>query len=221
MPIRVLLADDHHLVRAGIRALLQRMPEYQVVGEAATGNEAVRLTTTLKPDIVLLDIAMPELSGLEALTQITKHARRSRVIILSMYSTEAYVMRALRGGAAGYLLKGSFAPELDLALKAVARGQVFLSSAVSKHVIDALVRRQDSDGADGSADPYERLTHRERQVLQLIAEGLSSKEIAEKLGISAKTVKTYRTRLMQQLNLHDVAGLVRYAVRIGVVRLDE
>lgn len=222
MPLRILLAEDHNLVRAGIRALLQDFPEYKVVAEAATGADALRLIQTEKPDIVLMDIAMPELNGLEVLSRCVKEFPNTRIIILSMYSSEVYVLRALRNGASGYLLKGSFASELDLALKAAARGEIYVSSAVSQYLVEALKRQDDGhiQTIPQKEDPYEQLTSRQRQVLQLIAEGNNTKAIAAKMGISPKTVKTYRAQLMQQLGIHEIAGLVRYAFRVGIVKTE-
>lgn len=217
--IRVLLADDHNLVRAGIRALLSNMPEIQVVAEAADGRQIRALIQQDKPDIVLMDIAMPELNGLDATAQLVKEFPRLRIIILSMYATEGYVLKALRAGASGYLLKGAATPELAQAIKAVAHGETYLSSAVSKHVIDAFKRGANSQVTD--SDDTKRvdalLTPRQREVLQLIAEGSSTKEIAEKLHISVKTAKTHRSELMRRLDLHDIAGLTRYAIQTGLV----
>lgn len=222
-PIRVLLADDHNLVRAGIRALLEDVPEIQVVGEASNGREVLGAIRAHSPDVVLMDIAMPELNGLDATAQLIKKYPTLRIIILSMHQTEAIVLEALRVGAAGYLLKGAATPELELAIKAVARGEFYLSSAISGHVVEAFRRSPDGgirqDDKPGPAAP--NLTPRQREVLQLIAEGHSTKEIAQKLNISVKTAKTHRAELMRRLNLHDVAGLVRYAMQMGVVGRDE
>lgn len=217
--IRVLLADDHNLVRAGIRALLQNDPDIEVVAEAENGRQVRALAETHKPDVVLMDIAMPELNGLDATAQLVKEFPSVRVVILSMFATEGYVLSALRAGASGYLLKGAATPELALAIKAVARGETYLSSAVSKHVIEAF-KRSTSDGQTGANKPGQddiALTPRQREVLQLIAEGHSTKEIAEKLNISVKTAKTHRSELMRRLDMHDVASLVRYAMQIGIV----
>ena len=218
-PIRVLLADDHNLVRAGIRALLQNFPDIQVVAEAENGREAMALIRTHNPDVVLMDIAMPELNGLDATAQLVKEFPKLRIIILSMHVTEGYVLAALRAGASGYLLKGAATSELELAIKAVARGETYLSSAVSKYVVDTFKR-----GAGGATtstnEPGGRqidLTPRQREVLQLIAEGHSTKEIAQKLKISVKTAKTHRSELMRRLDIHDVAGLVRFAIQTGLV----
>lgn len=222
-PIRVLLADDHNLVRAGMRALLEHVPEIQVVAEAENGRQVRALIKTHHPDVVLMDIAMPELNGLDATAQLLKEFPKLRVIILSMYATKGYVLQALRAGASGYLLKGAATPELALAVQAVARGETYLSSAVSKYVVEAY---KGSPGADlkstGTSPRVDAdLTPRQREVLQLIAEGFSTKEIAEKLNISVKTAKTHRSELMRRLDLHDVAAVVRYAMQIGLVAPDE
>ena len=211
--IRVLLADDHQLVRSGIRALLQGLADVEVVGEAETGRQALELIAKHRPQIVLMDVMMPELNGLEATGRITREFPETRVIVLSMNSAEEYVLRALKAGAAGYLLKNASLSELDAAIRAVAAGQTFLSSAVSQHVIDSYVQRT---GAD-ETDSLERLTARQREVLQLIAEGLSTKRIARKLHLSDKTVETHRMHLMERLDIHDIPGLVRYAIRKGIV----
>jgi DNA-binding NarL/FixJ family response regulator len=221
-PIHVLLADDHNLVRAGIRSLLQNDPEIQVVAEAENGRQVRDLVKTHNPDIVLMDIAMPELNGLDATAQLVQEFPNLRIIVLSMHSTEGYVLKALRAGASGYLLKGAATPELLLAIKSVARGETYLSSAVSKYVVEAY-RRSPSDRTYNSIKPDRAdtdLTPRQRQVLQLIAEGHSTKEIAEKLNISVKTAKTHRAELMRRLDLHDVAGLTRYALATGVLTDD-
>ena len=217
--IRVLLADDHNLVRAGIRALVQNDPDIEVVAEAENGRLVRGLVELHKPDIVLMDIAMPELNGLDATAQLVKEFPALRVIVLSMHSTEGYVLKALRAGASGYLLKGAATPELALAIKSVARGETYLSSSVSKFVIEAFKRGPSGEtlGADKPSRANTELTPRQREVLQLIAEGYSTKEIAEKLNISVKTAKTHRSELMRRLDLHDIAGLVRYAIQIGLV----
>jgi DNA-binding NarL/FixJ family response regulator len=213
MPIRVFLADDHALVRAGIRGLLEDLDNIEVVGEAGDGQEAVRLAESLHPDVVVLDIGMPGLNGLDVAARLAAHA--IRVLILSMHTSEEYVLRALRAGCAGYLLKGSAVAELEVAVRAVARGETYLSPAVSKHVVDDYVRR-----TGGAADPIDALTPRQREVLQLVAEGNTSKDIADKLGLSLKTVEAHRAQIMERLGLHDVAGLVRFAVRMGLVRAE-
>ena len=210
--IRLLLADDHSLVRAGIRSLLEKMQGVEVVGEAGDGHEAMRITGTLRPAVVLMDIMMPGLNGLEATARISKEFPETRVLMLSMNDNEEYVLQALRSGASGYLLKNVSSAELELAVRAVARGETYLSSTVSKHVISAYVER-----VGGVVTPYERLTTRQREILQLIAEGHTTKEIAQKLDLGVKTVESHRTQLMQQLDIHDIAGLVRYAVAVGLV----
>ena len=211
-PIRVLLADDHTLVRAGIRGLLTNLSGVEVIGEAADGSEAVRLAETLMPDVVLLDIGMPGLNGLEAAARIARLDATIGVIILSMHMSEEYVLQALRGGAAGYLLKDSAVAELEVAVRAVARGETYLSPAVSKRVVDDYVSR-----TGGSADPLAALTPRQREILQLVAEGHTSKEIAQRLGVSHRTIETHRNQLMKRLGVHDLPGLVRFAVRVGLV----
>lgn len=222
-PIRVLLADDHNLVRAGMSALLEQDPEIEVVAEAQNGRQVRALVESRKPDIVLMDISMPELNGLDATSQLLKEFPTLRVIILSMHATKGYVLQALRAGASGYLLKGAATPELALAVKAVARGETYLSSTVSKFVIEAFRRGASGEPENGGTSNRVEadLTPRQREVLQLIAEGNSTKEIAEKLNISVKTAKTHRSELMRRLDIHEIAGLVRYAIQIGLVSPDE
>ena len=215
-PIRVLLADDHTLVRAGIRSLLENMEGIEVIAEAGDGREALRLVRTHRPDVVLMDIAMPGLNGLEAAARIAKKFPNVRVIILSMHVNEEYVLQALRAGAAGYMVKGADAAELEIAIRAVARGGTYLSPMVSKHVVTDYIQR-----ISGETSPLELLTPRQREVLQLIAEGYSTKKIARTLKISVKTVETHRMQLMERLDIHDIAGLVRYAIRIGLVKPDQ
>ena len=210
--IRVLLADDHTLVRAGLRGLLQGIAGVEVVGEAEDGHEVLRRAAELHPDVVLLDIGMPGLNGLDAAAQLIKLNDRIRVLILSMHSAEEYVLRALRAGCAGYLLKRSAVTELEIAVRAVARGETYLSPGVSKQVVDDYVGR-----TGGAADPLEALTPRQREILQLVAEGHTSKEIAERLQLSFKTVEAHRAQIMERLGLQDVTGLVRFAVRVGLV----
>jgi DNA-binding NarL/FixJ family response regulator len=195
----------------------------QVVAEASDGREALRLVKTYQPDVVLMDIAMAGLNGLEATARVTKEFPAVRVIILSMHSTEEYVAQALRAGAAGYLLKDAAAAELELAVTSVARGETYLSPAVSKHVIADYLRRAGggaAGGDEGTPSPAALLTPRQREILQLIAEGHSTKEIAALLHLSVKTVETHRMQLMARLDVHDVAGLVRYAIRVGLVMPD-
>jgi DNA-binding NarL/FixJ family response regulator len=215
-PIRVLLADDHTLVRAGIRALLDKLPDVQVVAEAPDGRDALSLVKTYQPHLVLMDIAMPGLNGLEATRRMGKEFPNISVLILSMHVSEEYVWQALRAGAAGYLLKGAELAELALAINAVARGETYLSPPVSKQVMRDYVRR-----VGGEETLLERLTPRQREILQLIAEGATTKAIAKTLHVSSKTVETHRAQLMERLGIHDVAGLVRYAVKIGLVQTNE
>ncbi|HYK04629.1 MAG TPA: response regulator transcription factor [Thermoanaerobaculia bacterium] len=211
-PVRVLLADDHTLIRAGIRGLLQELAGVEVAGEAGDGQEALQLAQTLQPDVVLLDIGMPGLNGLEVAARLAKLYPRMRVLILSMHTSEEYVLQALRAGAAGYLLKGAAVAELELAVRAVARGETYLSPAVSKRVVDEYVSR-----TGGTPDPLAALTPRQREILQLVAEGHTSKDIARQLGLSYRTVETHRNQVMKRLDIHDLTGLVRFAVRMGMV----
>jgi DNA-binding NarL/FixJ family response regulator len=210
--IRVLLVDDDRLIRAGIRGLLSRLPGVEVAGEAGGGHEAMKLAEELHPDVVLLDIGMPGLNGLDVTAMLVKLDRSIRVVILSMHTAPEYVLRALDAGAAGYLLKESAVAELELAIRAVGRGEVYLSPGVSRTVIDGFIQR--TRHAD---DSLSTLTPRHREVLKLVAEGRSSKEIAQRLGISHRTVETHRLQLMQRLDIHDLAGLVRFAVRVGLI----
>jgi DNA-binding NarL/FixJ family response regulator len=208
--IRVLIADDHLLVRAGIRALLEQHPDVEVVAEASNGREALKLIRKHKPNVVLMDIAMPELNGLEAIRQLSQESAETRSIILSMYSDEEHVWQALQAGAAGYLVKGGALAELELAIKAVARGHTYLSPGVSKPVIKEYVLRTGSGAAEG-------LTPRQREILQMIAEGKPTKQIALILNVSVKTIESRRSQLMKRLDAKDIATLVRHALRLGLV----
>jgi DNA-binding NarL/FixJ family response regulator len=221
--IRVLLADDHNLVRAGIRSLIQQLPGIEVVAEASDGREALSLVEIHRPDVVLMDIAMSELNGLEATARVVRDFPDVRVIMLSMHANEEYVWQALRSGAAGYLLKDAGIAELELAIKSVARGETYLSPPISKQVIEDYIQRVGSEtGHEKMAGPLsERLTQRQREILQLIAEGHTTQAIAQELNISVKTVETHRMQLMERLDIHDIAGLVRYAIRIGLIRPDK
>ena len=212
--IRVLLADDHKLVRAGIRSLLERLPELEVVAEASDGREAIELVEKLEPQIVLMDLAMPEVNGLEATQHLTRTFPKVRVIILSIYSDEEHVYQSLRAGAAGYLMKGAATEELELAIRSVARGETYLSPPVSKPVIMEYIRR-----TNVGLSSREGLSARQTQVLKLIAEGKTTKQVALELEISVKTVETHRSALMKRIGVRDVAGLVRYAVKVGLVDL--
>ena len=213
--IRVLLADDHALVRAGIRSLLGAMAEVEVVGEASSGEEALELAARQLPDVVLMDIAMRGITGLEAAAAMRERLPQIRVVILSMHSGEEYVLQALRAGAVGYLLKDAATGELELALRSVVRGESWFSPAVSRQVVEGYVQRV---GGEPVADV---LTARQREVLKLVAGGRSTKEIAFDLNLSVKTVETHRAQIMERLGIRDVAGLVRYALRTGLVPPDK
>jgi DNA-binding NarL/FixJ family response regulator len=212
-PLRLLLADDHALVRAGFRAILQGMPGFEVVAEAGDGVEALHMIEAQQPDIVLLDITMPGVTGLEVATRVSEKWPQIRVVMLSMHATEEFVLQAMRAGAKGYLLKDAGTEELETALRAVAGGETYLSPSVSKHVVAGYLQR-----VRAPADPLEQLTPRQREVLKLIAEGLTNKEIARRLNISGKTVESHRTQLMERLDIHDIAGLVRFAIRVGLIK---
>jgi DNA-binding NarL/FixJ family response regulator len=214
--LRILLADDHALIRAGIRALLERLHGVEVVGEAGDGRETLALVKEHQPDIVLMDIAMPGLNGLEALLRIRQEYPDISVVILSVFSDEEFVAQALHMGAAGYLIKGSVPAELELALRAVGRGETYLSPSVSKQVV-----RQYLERVAGGSSLFEILTPRQREILQLIGEGHSTKEIAQILNLSIKTVERHKAELMDRLDIHDIAGLVRYAVRMKLVNPDQ
>lgn len=212
--IRVLLVDDHALVRAGMRSLLGSMADVQVVGEAAGGEDALVLAERERPDVVLLDIAMKGMTGLEAAARMREKQPGVRVVILSMHAGEEYVLQALRAGAVGYLLKDAATGELELALRSVMRGESWFSPAVSRQVVEGYVQR-----VGGEATP-DVLTARQREVLRLVAGGRSTKEIAYDLNLSVKTVETHRAQIMERLGIRDVAGLVRYALRTGLVPPD-
>jgi DNA-binding NarL/FixJ family response regulator len=221
MAIKVMLVDDHALVRAGFRAILEGLKDVVVVAEADDGRKALKLVDRYHPDVVLMDIAMPGLNGLDATARLRKQHPDVQVIMLSMYMTEEYVLGALRSGASGYLIKDANPAELELAVRAAARGERYLSPGVSKHIIEDYLRRTGSgDEIDLAAEAGEPLTQRQREVLQLIAEGYTSREIAQVLHISQKTVESHRQAIMERLDVHDLAGLVRYAVRTGLVSSD-
>jgi DNA-binding NarL/FixJ family response regulator len=211
-PIRLLLADDHLLIRASLRSLLSEYPTMQVIAEASDGREALELVGKHHPDVVLMDIAMAGLNGLEATRLIRKEYPGVHVIVLSMHASERHVLQALRAGAQGYILKESAPRELELAIDSVARGKLFLSPAISRQVIDVFLGQMGD-----MADPLDQLTPRQREILQLIAEGHSSKQIAHRLDASVKTIESHRASLMERLDIHDIAGLVRYAIRQGLV----
>jgi DNA-binding NarL/FixJ family response regulator len=214
-PIRVLLADDHTLVRAGLRALLQALVDVEVVAEADNGREALRLLGVYHPDVALLDIAMPQLNGLEVAARAAAAYPHVRIIMLSVHKNEEYVLQALQVGVAGYLLKNAAVAELELAVRAAARGETYLTPEVSKQVVSDYLQRFKADPS-----PFIRLTPRQREVLQLIAEGHTTPAIAHKLNVGIKTVETHRAQLMERLNIHDIAGLVRYALRAGLVNTE-
>lgn len=216
--IRVIVADDHHLVRQGIRALLEKANDIEVVGEAADGREAIDLVEQLAPDVLVMDIAMPRLDGNQAAGQIRALGVATQVVILSMYSDETLVRRALRNGARGYLLKCSAAEELLLAIRAASRGEIYLSPAISGSIVAEFLAFQPDDDA---FNPVERLTPREREVLQLVSEGHTNRAIAQLLKVSVKTVEKHRANLMSKLEVHDLAGLMRMAIKHGLILLDE
>jgi len=214
MSVRVLLADDHTLVRAGIRSLLESITEVDVVAESGDGREALELIAKHRPDVALLDIGMPGMNGLELAKRVATESPRTRIIILSMHADANYVNQALRAGVRGYLLKGAAVSELPLALRAVARGETYLTPKVSRFVVDGFLSGEETS-------PLEGLTQRQCEILQLIAEGHSTKQIAGMLELGVKTVETHRARLMDRLDIHDVAGLVRFAIRAGLVTSED
>ncbi len=212
-PIRVILADDHTLVRAGLRALLEKLPGVEVVGEANNGREVMSLVKQHQPQVVLMDITMPGLNGLEAATRLVKEFPDVRIIILSMHENEEYYWRALKAGAAGYLLKKAATTELETALQQVMQGEIYLSREISAR----LLKKMPLHGLADRKSPFEQLTGRQREILQLIAEGQNTKQIAELLEVSPKTVEYHRMQLMNGLNVHDVPGLVRFALKVGLI----
>jgi two-component system, NarL family, response regulator NreC len=211
---RILVADDHGIIRAGLKLLLERDNTMQVAGEAADGREAVRLAAELQPDIVIIDIGMPLLNGIDATAQILRETPSIGVIILSMHADESYIMRALNAGAKGYLLKDSADDDLPKAVRTVAGGKPFFSPVIAKTLLEDYVRLMREHRVQ---DSYELLTEREREVLQLLAEGKSNKEVASLLGLSPYTVESHRNNLMQKLNLHNTADIVLYAVRKAII----
>jgi DNA-binding NarL/FixJ family response regulator len=214
--VRILLADDHTVMRNGLRLLLERQPNLQVVGEAADGRQAVALSESAKPDVVIMDIGMPNLNGMEATRQIVNHNPRTAVAILSMHSDESYVIRAFRAGARAYLLKDSAEADLLAAVRTLTEGKSFFSPAISKILGEDYMRQLESRGGE---DTNELLTNREREILQLVAEGRTNKEVANMLNLSLYTVETHRTHILQKLNLHSVPELILYAVRKGIISL--
>ena len=212
--VRILLADDHTVMRAGLRLLLERHEHFEVVGEAADGREAVEIATEQKPDVVVMDVAMPHLNGVEAARQILSRNPDIAIVMLSMHSDESYVLRSLKAGARAYLLKDSAEADLIAAIQAIIEGRSFFSPGVRALLKEDYIYRLQKFGAD---DTYELLTAREREVLQLVAEGRSNKEVASLLGLSLYTVETHRTHILQKLNLHSVPELILYAVRKGII----
>jgi DNA-binding NarL/FixJ family response regulator len=212
--LSIVLADDHDIVRKGLRFLLERLPGMEVVGEAPDGRTAVRLAQELEPDLVIMDIGMPLLNGIDATAQIIKHNPRTAVIILSMHADETYLVRTLAAGAKGYLLKDSTENDLIPAIQTVARGKPFFSPKITETLLEDYMRHLQQRGLQ---DSYELLTDREREILQLLAEGRSNKEVASLLDLSVYTVETHRTNLMQKLNLHNTAEIVLYAVRKKII----
>jgi DNA-binding NarL/FixJ family response regulator len=213
--LRILLADDHTVVRQGLRKVLEERPDWVVVAEAGNGRDAVKQAEELKPDVAILDVAMPLLNGIEATRQIVKRSPATRVLVLTMHSDEAYVNQILKAGATGYLLKDSADVDLIQAVAAVSQGKSFFSPGVARLMLDDYVRQL---AEKGISDRYESLSEREREIFQLIAEGKANKEIAHILSISPSTVETHRARIMEKLDLHSAAEIVLYAVRRGVIR---
>jgi DNA-binding NarL/FixJ family response regulator len=212
METRIVVADDHRIVREGLRRLLESRLDFSVVGEASDGEEAVEVSLREHPDLVLMDLSMPKLSGIDATRRITEAEKDSKVLVLSMHESPGYVEEVLRAGASGYLLKDSASEELVAAIDAIRAGDSYLSPSITQQVVDALAHP-----ADRPSSAVSVLSERERQVLTLIAEGLSSKEIAKELGVSLKTVESHRANLMDKLDIHKVSGLVRFAIRVGLV----
>ena len=214
--IRILLADDHALVLAGIRALIMELGDTQIVAEASNGREAVALVKQHNPDLVIMDISMKELNGIEATAQIIAESPSTKILILSMHTTEDFVHRAIRAGASGYLVKDSAPVDLKMAIAALMRGEIYLSPRVSKHLVSGFL----SGKSHRDESSMDALTPRQREILQMVAEGKSTKQIAFELNVSVKTVETHRAALMERLGIHDLAGLVLYAVRHGVISVD-
>lgn len=212
--VRILIVDDHGIVRRGLRLQLEEHEEFQVIGEASDGREAVRLAQELSPDVVIMDIAMPNLSGIQATAQLVKHDPNIGVIILSMHSDESYLLRTLTAGAKGYLLKDSADEDLYRAVQAVSQGKPFFSPTIAKTLLEDYMRQLQQRGLQ---DSYDLLTDREKEILQLLAEGKSNKEVAGQLNLSPSTVETHRTRIMQKLDLHSSADIVLYAVRKKII----
>jgi len=216
--ISVLIADDHALVREGIAALLRLYDDIEIVGEASDGIEAIKRVSEVMPDVVLMDIGMPKLGGLEATVEIKKTCPDVKIIVLTQYNDREYVSRFLKAGISGYLLKKAVGSELINAIRAVNRGEFYLFSSIASEVVDGYLGRNVKTAAEDS--PYDKLTNREKQVLKLLAEGLSHKEIASDLNISIKTVITHRTNISQKLNIRSRTALVKYAISKGIIKLE-
>lgn len=212
--IRILVADDHAIIRSGLRTLLERQTGFAVVGEAADGRQAVELARAAHPDVAMLDIAMPNLNGIEAARQIAADLPKTRIVIFSVHSDEGYVLKALKAGARGYLLKDAAEADIIHAVRVVHAGKAFFSPEISRMLVEDYVRQLQARGVD---DSYELLTTREREILQLLAEGKSNKDIAALLNLSVYTVETHRSHILQKLNLHSLPELILYAVRKGVI----
>ena len=216
--MRILIVDDHTLMRSGIRALLEKSEDLRVVGEAGDGHDALRLMKELGPHVVLMDISIPGLNGLEVAAKARKECPGIKIVFLSMHSSEEYILKALNVGAAGYVLKDATTSELELAVRCATKGETFLSPAISTKVVGNYLSRLSGGDRTPSSSPYDVLTPRQREILQLIAEGCTTKDIARKLRLSTNTVEVHRANLMDRLNIHDIAGLVRYAVSAGIVQ---
>ena len=212
--LKLILADDHTLMRQGLRKILEERPEWEVIAEVGDGREAVKKCVALKPDVAVLDVAMPLLNGIDATQQIVRKVPETKVLVLSMYSDEAYVTRALQAGATGYMLKDAAGKDLLKGIASVAAGQAYFSPAIASLMLDDYVRRV---AGSGVVDRYETLSEREREIFQLVAEARTNKEVAELLEISPATVETHRARILQKLDIHNTAELVLYAVRRGVI----
>jgi two-component system, NarL family, response regulator NreC len=216
MAVTIVIADDHQIVRVGICALLEDEADFAVVGEAGDGLETVQRVESLKPDVLVLDLMMPSLSGLEVLRQIKDRSPKTRAVILTMYADESYVLEALKMGALGYVLKRESASELPEAVRAAAQGRRYLSSPLTERMVEAYVQKSQ----EAPLDAYETLTTREREILHLAAEGYTSVEIAKRLSLSHRTAENHRSNLMRKLGLHTQAELIRYAVRRGIIRFE-